>query len=432
MERLIENRLIYDAMFHVDQPHMVARYNQALKAFGLPETSRGAFVIDALGFSPEIAGDLGDEHYLDPHGINQRFIILSPDQETLPVINPNLSSTGELMQSFYRRNAESLRLLTLKDVIFGEIEDSTYRVNTIEDILSIRHVEFELRTGGDLLQQAGRLKTLVDKFYSLDDSWRNSGLINEILELSRLVGDVRYNNIIPRHTRFRLPSFWTSHFGGIYVFHDDDDDALPVVIGAAKLPEFAHENPDILHHISLHEADVVLSFLQSSGRLLGLEPKWLKHSELAKTRFEIFIAGEIARLEPERNLRAMNSRQQRRWAMDNLDKFSDREVFDFYLRAQKSLMNNSLKKLEKSPSRLKLMLMRADPRHKDAMLVNRLLSEYAPFDFLTRFFVNKQGFYHDYNGFGTNQREYAIARIKAAMKGDRNAFWKIIFEQPED
>ncbi len=431
MERLIENRLIYDAMFHVDQPHMVARYNQALKAFGLPETSRPAFVIDALGFSPEIADDLGDKHYLDPHGINQRFIILSPDQETLPVINPALSSTGELMQSFYRRNAESLRLLTLKDVVFGEIEDSTYRVNSIEDILSIRHVEFELRTGGDLLQQAGRLKILVDKFYSLDDSWRNSGLINEILQLSRLVGDVRYNNIIPRHTRFRLPSFWTSHFGGIYVFHDYDDEP-PVVIGAAKLPEFARENPDILHYISLQEADVVLSFLQSSGRLPGLEPKWLKRSELIKTRFEIFIAGHIARLEPDRNLLAMDSHQQRRWAMDNLDRFSDGQVFDFYLRAQKSLMNNSLKKLEKAPARLKLMLMRADPRHKDVMLVNRLLSEYAPFDFLTRFFVNKPGFYHDYNGFGAGKREYAIARINAAIKPDRNAFWKIIFEQPED
>ncbi len=430
MERLIENRLIYNAMYHVDQPHMVARYNLALSAFGLPETKREAFVVDAAGFSPEIAGDLGDEHYLDPFGINQRFIILSPAQETLPVISPQLSSTTELMQAFYRQNAESLRLLTLKDVVFGEIEDQTWRVNTIEDILSIRQVEFQLRTGGNLLEQAQRLKTRIDVFFAREESWQDAELINEILRLSRLVGDVRYNNLTPRHTRFRIPSFWTSHFGGIYIFREED--GVPVVIGSGKSPEFVRENEDLLRYIPRQDADEVLAFLQQSGRLGKLEMKWLKRSGLVKRRSTIFTVLQIAALEPGLDLRLMDERKQHRWVQENYDKIAKNSIFAFLNKAQKALMNSAVHKLEKAPAAQKLMIMRADPRHRDAMLVNRLLSEYAPFDFLTRFFVNKQGFFEDYKAFGDNERDYAVAVINKAFKPDPNAFWKRIFEQPEE
>ena len=32
------------------------------------------------------------------------------------------------MRKFYERNAEAIKILTLKDVIYGEIENSTYSV----------------------------------------------------------------------------------------------------------------------------------------------------------------------------------------------------------------------------------------------------------------------------------------------------------------
>jgi hypothetical protein len=95
-------------------------------------------------------------------------------------------------------------------------------------------------------------------------------------------------------------------------------------------------------------------------------------------------------------------------------------------------MNNAVHKLVKAPAAQRLMIMRADPRHRDAMLVNRLLSEYAPFDFLTRFFVTKPGFFEDYKAFSDNERDYAVSVINRALKPDPNAFWKRIFEQPEE
>jgi hypothetical protein len=50
MKRLVENELIYGRLLPVDEPHLVARYNKALRAFGLPETKLEKFRIDMTGF----------------------------------------------------------------------------------------------------------------------------------------------------------------------------------------------------------------------------------------------------------------------------------------------------------------------------------------------------------------------------------------------
>ena len=38
MKRLLEAELIYGRLMTVTEPHLIGRYNKALKGFGLPET----------------------------------------------------------------------------------------------------------------------------------------------------------------------------------------------------------------------------------------------------------------------------------------------------------------------------------------------------------------------------------------------------------
>ena len=78
MNLLRDNELIYGRLLRIEEPHLVERYNKALAAFGLPPTKQTGFDIDRSGFSPEIAEELGDPHYLDPNQVNRRFIILTP------------------------------------------------------------------------------------------------------------------------------------------------------------------------------------------------------------------------------------------------------------------------------------------------------------------------------------------------------------------
>jgi len=430
MERLIDNALIYGAMFKVEGPHMVARYNTALTGFGLPETTLEKFVIDAAGYSPEIAKEFDDEDYLNPHGINRRFIILSPEQESLPIVYHQFSSTYDLMMAFYQKNAESLRTLTLKDVVFGEIENSTFRIQTIDDILSIREVEFKLRTGGEIFEKAAELQNLLDQFLSGKESWQDDDLMHKILDHGKLVGDIRYNNIVPRHTKFLIPSFWTRHFGGIYVFRNNNGDVT--IIGKPKDRKFLSSNHNHFDYISLDDTDMVYDFLLDNGRVSGIEPDWLKSSKLVNLRSEILIRSAIAKSDKTIHLSRLSDNQVRNWLHKNLDDFAHSDIFAFLTRVQKSLLNDDLSNLKNTAPALKLMVVRADPAHTDRVLVARLLSEFAPFDFFTRFAVNKQAFYDDYAGLEDNLRDYVIAKITRHYFPERKQYWENLFAPQED
>src|SRR4026208_986278 len=66
---LRESGLHKQGLLRVNEPHMVERYNQCLKAIGLEPTTRDHFTIDGMGFSPEIAAEKNNLQYLSLDGI---------------------------------------------------------------------------------------------------------------------------------------------------------------------------------------------------------------------------------------------------------------------------------------------------------------------------------------------------------------------------
>ena len=131
MNLLRENDLIFGRLLKIEEPHLIARYNKALDAFGVPQTKLASFEIDRTGFSPQIAGELDDEQYLDPNGVNRRFIILTPAQIELPVVHTAFSNTSQLVYEFMMANARAINAITIKDGVYGEIEE---QVNQVRDI----------------------------------------------------------------------------------------------------------------------------------------------------------------------------------------------------------------------------------------------------------------------------------------------------------
>ena len=222
MDLLRDNELIYGRLLPVSEPHLIERYNKALTAFGLKPTKLTSFDIDRTGFSPQIADELGDYQYLDPNEVNRRFIILTPDQIDLPVVHTAFSNTGQLVYEFFSKNSRAIDALTIKDVIYGEIEDSVAKVNDIEDLLSINQVEFRVLSAEDVLGKATELATLTDRLKREPDAWRDDDLLTRMVELAKVCGDIRENALVPDQVIFRHNAFWTSHFGGTYVFVDPD------------------------------------------------------------------------------------------------------------------------------------------------------------------------------------------------------------------
>jgi hypothetical protein len=67
-------------------------------------------------------------------------------------------------------------------------------------------------------------------------------------------------------------------------------------------------------------------------------------------------------------------------------------------------------------------VVRAKPDHPDAWLTNRLISDFVPSDFVSRYVFNKQGFYKDYEGFSQPWREHVVDILKTTYLKDKVAF----------
>lgn len=428
MERLIDNDLMYGGLMPVTQPHLVARYNAAMAALGLAQTELKSFSVDATGYSPEIAKEFDDDHYLDPHGVNRRFIILSPDQGQLPVTNINFSYTTDLVHEFFSANEEALKVLTLKDVVYGEIDNSTYRIDDLEDILSIKRVEFIVKTADKLLDKAKLLNTLIARFHAEHDAWRNNDLLNEILELARACGDPRNTAAVPRKTKFEQRSFWTRHFGGIYVFHDESDDGA-VVIGQKDKPKFALGQPGLKRYMPVSAYEDIYTYLYVTDRVELWNAAWLDRSDILNLRITQYVFAAIARANPDKELTDLDETWVKRWVRDNFDTLSEDGAFPFLTRMRKNAFNGSQINLDEVRPDLRFLTMRANPDHPDHWVVNRLLSEYVPFDFLTRFIVNKEAFYQDYEGFEAKFRDYVVHAVTSTYFPQRREFLDRMFDQ---
>ena len=331
------------------------------------------------------------------------------------------------MHAFFEQNDEALQVLTLKDVVFGEIDNSTYRVDDLDDILSIKRVEFVVRTAGNLLGKAESLEALIGKFHTDADGWRDDALLNEMLELSRDVGDPRNNAIIPGKTRFEQKSFWTRHFNGIYVFHDDGEEA--VVIGREERPAFALGQSNLKRYLSLKSYDDIYSYLYITDRLELWNAAWLEKSEILDLRIKQLVYAAVTRVNPKANLLELDDVWIKNWVRDNFELLAEDGTFPFLTRMKKNAFNGKPVNLDEVQPEHRFLTMRANPEHPDHWVVNRLLSEYVPFDFITRFIVNKEAFYQDYEGFEAKFRDYVVHAVTSTYFPQRREFLDRMFDQ---
>ena len=419
MNLLRDSELIYGRLLPVEEPHLIERYNKALKAFGFKPTKLKSFDIDRTGFSPQIAEELGDENYLDPNQVNRRFIILTPSQADLPVVHTAFSNTSQLMYEFMSRNARAIDALTIKDVIYGEIEDSISRVEDIEDLLSINQVEFRVLSAEDVVGKAAELGRLVDRLKQEPDAWRNDELLNRMVELANITGDIRANALVPDQVIFRHSAYWTSHFGGLYVFIDPD---VTTVISDPSAPGFRRSRPWQVSYLSSRDPDKVFRFLASTGRIELPRASWMESSDILESRASMIVREMVHEAEPRRDVSKLDRVWLQSWLHAHAEQVAADGRFPFLNAAKRELSQLGQIKVEEVRPDLRFLLVRARPDHPDAWLTNRLISDFIPYDFVFRYVFNKQGFYADYEGYREPWRCYVVDTLKSTYLKDKAEF----------
>ncbi len=419
MDLLRDNELIYGRLLAIEEPHLIERYNKALKAFGLKPTKRERIEIDRTGFSPQVAEDLGDIHYLDPNQINRRFIILTPQQADLPVVHTAFSNTSQLVYEFLTANARVINALTIKDVIYGEIEDSVAKVEDIEDLLSINQVEFRVLSAEDVTGKATELATLVDRLKQEPDAWRDTATLEHMVELAKVTGDIRQNALVPDKVIFRHNAYWTSHFGGLYVFVDP---GMTTVISDPAAPGFRRSRPWQVSYLSLHDAERIFDFLVSTGRIELPRASWVEESNYLEHRAEMIVRTLIHQSDPKRDLSTADRVWLQSWIHSHADLINREGTFPFLNAAKRELAQLGQMKMEDVRPERRFLVVRAKPDHPDAWLTSRLISDFVPFDFVSRYVFNKQGFYRDYEGFDEVWRRHVVETLKDTYLKDKAGF----------
>ncbi len=169
--------------------------------------------------------ELGDHLYLNKNGCNRQFILLTTDQKNAPLLNAKFSTSRGILTRFIAENEAQLFSLTARDAVAGELENTVFELNSPAKLFDIRRVTVIADTTGNHLAEAEKLGKLIETFRTKEDAWWDDVLIGEMIGLARKTGDVTRNPVRLQATAFEQGNFWTSHFGGIYVFRDVDHPA---------------------------------------------------------------------------------------------------------------------------------------------------------------------------------------------------------------
>jgi len=418
MKRLIQHGLMFGNLIEVSSPALVERYNRALKHLTGKTTKLDDFHIDLSGYSPEIGDELNDHLYLNPNGANRQFILLTTAQKDAPLLNIKFSTSRGILQQFIETNEAQLFALTARDAVAGELQNSVYSVDTPARLFDIRQVTIEADTIGGHVADAGRLAKLIDRFRTEPDGWRDDLLVAEMITLAKKTGDVTRVPIALPAMTFAQQNFWTSHFGGVYIFRDV---RFPAAIssldwrslGEVPVPQvmdLTHRNQiaDWLERNQLAEPIVQARGMDAAAVLrqkmdfilidaadrLGIEVGDARRTELRKVAYKLGSALPEEFLGLAALLRWVEAGGP--WPKIN----SEHPAYFYTLRGK------------------------AGPNRD---LVNMLLSELAPMDVRQMYIVHKEQFYAQYATWSERKKTYVADFLAREYQVDREGARTALF-----
>ena len=421
MIRLIEKGLMFGNLVRISSPALVERYNRALQHLAGKTTALTDFHVDISGYSPEVGIELDDPLYLNPNGVNRQFVLLTTEQKHAPLLHVKFSTSRDILREFIEMNEAQLFALTATDAVAGELMNSVIKLTTPRDLFNLQKIEIEADTTGGTLRKAEQLADMVERFKTKEDAWFDDVLIAKMIETAKETGDVTRNPVHLHHTVFEQRSFWTAHFGGLYLFTDMDHPAA-IYMGdrPSDLPIKYVFDPSQRNQIAkfLDYNDLVESIVKARGvdAVAILQQKMDFLTVAATADADVDLTGldrsdmrRLARNHADRLPDAYHGLAQLlRWATDGGPWpriTSDHPAFFYTLRA-------------------------ADTPNRD--LVNMLLTELAPLDPRQLFICHKELFYCAYKTWPETKKAYVADFLAREYQVDKSGARAALFGHEPD
>ncbi|MDA5093413.1 hypothetical protein O2N63_04860 [Aliiroseovarius sp. KMU-50] len=400
MKRLIKRGLMFGNLIRVDSPALIARYNRALEKLSGRTTTLTEFHIDISGFSPEVGEEFGDDAYLNPGGCNRQFIILTVDQKKAPLLNASFSTSRGILKQFMAQHEAKLFALTAHDAVAGELENSVYAVGEMRDVLAIRKISVVADTTQSHVANARKLAEKIDHFQTAEGAWYDDQLIDEMIDLARETGDVTRVPVDLGTPTYEQGNFWTSHFGGVYVFRDAE---TPALITAGDRTQLKGAPFDRFY--DLDDVNGIASFLKKNDLVEPvIKARGVDGARILRQKMQFMLVD--AATNAGMDLGDMSHRTLRRIANRLAQSRGLPEAFrGLAAMVRWAEAGGKWPRIDsRHPSYF--YTLRARPDHPDRDLINQLLSELAPMDVRQLFICHKQAFYGAYATWPDEKREF--------------------------
>ncbi len=388
---------------------LVTRYNECLTKLGFTKTKLKTFSIDGIGWSPEIAEEKNEMHYLNNGEANLHGIIISPLQKGKPVYVPFHSFDREMMLEIFKTHGDKINDITRDSAIcvdFDQAIDAFYEPLDILKYEEIR-ISFHLINNLDAAQKE-QIK-LIESFKQ-GTNFIDEKLHQQLLASATKYGDLRERDVSLEAITFVANSFYTKAFGGMYVLRDF---IAPIVVFEEE-KSYKEAIKDTVHDVMIYHID--------------------QHQLMTQLRDHVIIDYDLERdvktKRYERIKKYVFSQHLKKTQHPIKDILSDSLLFKSYLNKmelearkrvmgverylEKSEISNEYKIADIVDQKMFHALhsphSSLEPKHQD--LIWKLLVNVSPKDILFLYWYDKEEFYKRFEAWDESMKDWVIDTIR--------------------
>lgn len=396
---------------------LVQRYNECLVEIGIEPTSLAHFRIDGMGYSPEIAQEKSNPDYLSHGGISNPYgIILSPQQQGISICRPYYSFYKGIMDEIFRIFRGQIKDLTLRTACYIDFDEGISHIDSPQALLLVEGIIVRFHVIGTIADAAKRQRELFSLLMGPGEYWANNEIIEELKKSIVLYGDLRYQRMQLTNLPFtQVRSFYTSVFGGTYVFRDSMLENHILVCSKNERVhriknghvEYAFSDPDLYDRLRDHK----LIDMESEYYRTGVSTQKLER--LAECMF----VNALTAKDEEVDILSLTTARRKKLEQKFIESGKLSDVYEELLKiAHRSHLKRATS-IKKASPELKKML--AHPHHsiKDntRLVVHRLLAHLMPIDILDLFVYARETFFELYQTWPENKKQWAVELLKKQL-----------------
>lgn len=387
---------------------LVERYNKCLVKLGFTETKLTSFSLDGIGWSPEIAAEKNNIHYLNHGDANPHGIIITPLQKGKPVYIPYHTFDKEMMKFIFENYETKINDITRDCAICLDFDQNIDAFYEPLDVLKYKTVSINFHLIDELYHVQKKQLQLIEEFKTANN-FINEDLQEAILNSAKTFGDLRHRDLELPAIQFLTNSFYTRALGGVYVLRD----FISEIVVFENLQTYKQAIKDTIH-------DVIIFHIDQPELMHKLRDHLLIECDLEK----VVNTSQYQRV--KKMMLAQELKETQHPIKDILD---DKVLFRRYLNtidapALKRVngVEIYLEKLERSNAYKIADLV--DQKFYDALhkphsslpakhqdLIWKLLINISPKDVLFLYWYDKEQFYKTYQTWNDSMKDWAIATI---------------------